>query len=748
MLSELDMLSEQFDCIEHYDQYSLYKLLIRRLSTERTAKKMTNSAAIQAIERFIEEHQGQLAPPLFRLCQWALEMYRNGSYTKARLAMSTIPKYLGQVQDLINHLGSLDPMQREGEDLLEVYQLMIDQTKTAQGKSYKAGRIKEFHHFLIKKGYLDILDLDDLIQGRAVGSKVDANYFTETEYRQTLLELTRIEMTNPRLQRIRRLILMLGYRCGLRRTEAWKLRMCDIQWTQYPVLFVVATQHKSVKSSSSTRQLPLQSLLTAEELMEFKTWYELRRAEEGLLGFETDQTFLFCYEHSAHSLVDEQQIFSVLHCVLRAVTGDKTIRFHHLRHSFANNLLVRAMGLLIPILQSAYQNYHSVARDRAEQGLTISLFELPLGTSSRKHLFQVSALLGHGGPDISLLHYIHLCDLMLRYSLNASRESLLPIETISTMANLSRDNLNKTRQRHYPGLSISDVARIKLRKSVAKKVAPSQEVALVSQDQLIEWPEAMVKSVMGQHNQEPSIALLHQVIANYHPIDKDADYWAAKIGFPASSLEKWINAGHYLAQMRTGKGTYRHFRPKWWGLQDECKKRQRIAQHSQASSHYMSRPHTQQDIDDCRQTIQGIQSLRWAIPELADFGVGYYLRHSVASRSDLRMQSPCDAEKFVEFIQACGFARKRIQCKLKPQMRMNHLSIEQQIDYWSNRLSIMPSQIRLGEPLKERGFDYGTLSLMLADKDSDGETLASYGFRYALYMMGILMLAGEEIEIE
>jgi site-specific recombinase XerD len=740
-----DQVSEEFHCIEQYDQHRLYKDMVRQLSPGKRIKKFSHSASIQVIERFMHGHQGHIAAPLYRLCQWAIEMYRNGSYTKSRLALSTIPKYLGQLQDLVNHLGNLDPMQCDADDLLEVYQLMIDQTKTAQGKFYKLGRIKEFHHFLVNKGYSEPLDLNDLVHGRATGSQVDANYISETEYRQSLLELTRFDTVNSRLQKIRRVILMLGYRCGLRRTEAWKLRMCDVQWTHYPMLMVVATGHKSVKSGNAIRQLPLQALMSTEELAEFRAWYGLRRAEQGHNGFETDKTFLFCHEHSAHSLVDENQIFAALHCVLRTVSGDKTIRFHHLRHSFANNLLMHSMGLDIPILKSP--DCYRVQNIGTENSSQDTLFALPFGSTSRKHLFQVSALLGHGGPEVSLLHYIHLCDLFLMHSLNTAHVDALPVSVVCAMANINRENLNKTRQRNYPGLSSSEVARSKLRQRFVNQSASDMpDKAAVLQDSLIAWPEEMVNSALVKQQQEPAIALLQQVIENYHPINKDADYWAAKTAFSADALERWIHAAQFLAQMKTGKNALRHHPPH--RPQDKNKKKNLVEQHAITPPRCMPRPHIQKDIEDSRQALQGIQRLRRTNPDLVCFGVGYYLRYSVASHSHLRMIAPEDAARFAEFIQAIGFARSRIQCQLKPQTRTDAINSDQQMMYWAKQLSITPAQFKFAQSLQERGAEYGTLSMMLSQRSAKDKMQASYGFRYALYMMGALMLASGEVALD
>ena len=732
------------ECIEQNDQYELYKKLIKQLSKKKGGPRIAHSKAINNIKVFIEQHPAQLAPSLYRLCEWATELYRNGTEHKSRLATETIPKYLGQLQDIVHHLGVLDPLKLESEELIEIYQLMIDQTKSVKGKFYKIGRIKEFQSFLIKLGYYESLDLTELLNGRSAGSRIDANYLSEKEYLQSMMELNRIEKQNSRLQTIRRLVLMLGYRCGLRRTEAWKLRLCDIHWTQQcPALFVVATRDKSVKSTSSMRQLPLQSLMLAEELQEFMVWFEQRRAEQNLDAFETDSSFLFCHEHSGKSLVDEYEIFSVIHCVLRTVSGDSSLRYHHCRHSFANNLLIHLLGIQIRGLK--FPSYGQTGSQAPDTQLFDRVFGLAKGTATRKHLFQVSALLGHGSPDISLLHYLHLSDVLLMSCLNEAHQDM-SVNTLCTISGFSRDNLNKTRQRNYPGMPIYEISRIKLRQNILAKTADqSSVVETVSQDELIDWPESMVNSVLFTPFKEPSIAVLHQVVENCNSNDKNIVFWADRTLFTTEQWECWLNAAQVLAQMKTDKQAYRHLRAQWWGLQDQEKKEQLIKIHTTNPPSCMPRPHKRLDIQDSRITLEGIKKLRLENPEVAQQGITYYLTKSVASHPFLRMSSPEVAEKFSTFIQKVGFPKSRIRCQLKVQMRAGAQEPNQQMGYWAKLLGIKSTQIDLIQPIKERGADNGTLSIMLCYKDNKKTDLASYGFRYAIYMMGILMLAGGEI---
>ncbi len=94
--------------------------------------------------------------------------------------------------------------------------------------------------------------------------------------------------------------------------------------------------------------------------------------------------------------------------------GDERVHFHHLRHSFANQLLWRlTLGQLREdVLLRPW---------REDQRDAVQFVERLLGHSqqTRKHLYILASLLGHSGPEISLNHYVHTLDLLLALYLRA-----------------------------------------------------------------------------------------------------------------------------------------------------------------------------------------------------------------------------------------------------------------------------------------------------------------------------------------
>ena len=115
-------------------------------------------------------------------------------------------------------------------------------------------------------------------------------------------------------------------------------------------------------------------------------------------------------------------------------------RFHHLRHSFANWLLLALLAADNgALLDSPNPLISNGAPDLARiTAIKNSLFPRMLGMGpapTRKNLYMVSALLGHLSPETSLRHYVHLLDWL------AGRE--VDIALAATLAGSSVKDLGK-----------------------------------------------------------------------------------------------------------------------------------------------------------------------------------------------------------------------------------------------------------------------------------------------------------------
>jgi hypothetical protein len=110
--------------------------------------------------------------------------------------------------------------------------------------------------------------------------------------------------------------------------------------------------------------------------------------------------------------VPQDTLFRRLHPIMRDVTGDATLRFHHLRHSFASWCFLRLMASDLHGGMSMFRQ-EEATRQALEHSLSLRQALYGNTRLTRRHVWAVSSLLGHSGPDISLEHYIHFADLCL-----------------------------------------------------------------------------------------------------------------------------------------------------------------------------------------------------------------------------------------------------------------------------------------------------------------------------------------------
>lgn len=391
----------------------------------------------------------------------------------------------------------------------EVYETLLDLEDTPRKRKELAKAIREFHWFLHSKhGYPPISENSVLGINRGVQA-VDATIISEEQYQETLKQLSfcGIEIRSPRLVMAAKLMVILGYRLGIRRNEGLKLLIHDLQLPRLRASRISAFQlrHKGksllteqqridlnlpvhlhirpnafryLKTRNSTRTLPLHELLSADELSLLLEWHALREQEE-LQGAFSD--FLFCIPADKTVWISEEYIFPAIHAVMRAVTGNQHVHYHHLRHSCATWLMLK---LMIPVLQ---------AEERIEiifQGLPETSGWLMDSESLKRYLFHfsggptrrvahiVSALLGHASPKTTLRHYVHCLPWLLAMAWQWNPERWYAISSVAKLAGVSdtkrrQENsaMSETAQKQSQILEL--VSRYMRKFSMMPEVAPA-----------------------------------------------------------------------------------------------------------------------------------------------------------------------------------------------------------------------------------------------------------------------------------
>ena len=145
-------------------------------------------------------------------------------------------------------------------------------------------------------------------------------------------------------------------------------------------------------------------LLEPEELQLLIEWYRERRAEERI---KPTSDFLFCIPQLKTQWISESALFPALHNCMRAVTGSEFLHYHHLRHSCATWLFFKLMAAHNRLSPELFFHDLPLTVRWLRDDLRLRKAMLPTDGPTRKIVHIVSAILGHGSPKTTLLHYIH-----------------------------------------------------------------------------------------------------------------------------------------------------------------------------------------------------------------------------------------------------------------------------------------------------------------------------------------------------
>jgi len=233
------------------------------------------------------------------------------------------------------------------------------------------------------------------------------------------------------------LIAILGYRLGLRRDEIAGLQLNSVQGlvspetgetVSRPLLWVHVTEWSGIKRTSSARRLPLALLLCGEELALLRRWFA-RRFRECAGHLEATAPLFTATAGKMEKVGDAP--FKAITQAMHAVTGDRSLRFHHLRHSFITLLNARMLAVVDP---AGRADVPASWKSEAEnlQGPALLRSFLRLGQAPRHAIYQTAALVGHLDPQETQQSYNHGFDWLLERHRSRAETPI----TLGLLANL------------------------------------------------------------------------------------------------------------------------------------------------------------------------------------------------------------------------------------------------------------------------------------------------------------------------
>ncbi|MBE7564002.1 tyrosine-type recombinase/integrase [Acidithiobacillus sp. HP-6] len=352
--------------------------------------------------------QENVSDPLGRrMFAWAEHLLKEGSSYRHRLEMTTIRRYVSRLAALmLQVLEDTQLVESFGDpSWRQLYEDLLEQVDTVHQRVHLIRAIREWHQFLVERQGVDPLLLQDL-GGFQIDVIPDAQVISEAEFVRLKKRLQdgRHALHHQQLPNLLTLVAILGYRCGLRRMEVLRLRLTDCHLIGQARLLIRPFSERRLKTRHATRALPLDVLLENDELELLRKWIAYR----GESGAVSGEEYLFVLPEIGHNPIAQETAMSRIHADMRAVTGNQSLHFHHLRHSFANQILWKLMladigPQYLPLPYKSEQGSARVFRQRL----------LGVDHANRKQLYAVAALLGHSGPEISMNHYLHNLDLIL-----------------------------------------------------------------------------------------------------------------------------------------------------------------------------------------------------------------------------------------------------------------------------------------------------------------------------------------------
>ena len=368
---------------------------------------------------------GGLCPILYCLVFWVEHLAERHLNGERKLAQSTILTYFSRIAPrLVAHGLDFSVADGEVEDFEDLYNDVLAGAGTDANRRLITEQLQSFHRFMQARYGVPAVTFD--LQGGQL-ARVDTNIVTQREYLLAQELISARPGTSPWLIEMQMITLMLGFRTGMRRSEIQHLRLRDIQVltyeqgpraTQVREVEIVLRGHskRALKTPAARRRLPLHILLTDDELNRFLAFWH-RRCQQAAWPAKNHNALLFSPPGEWSLALDNTELFEPITMALCAASGDNNLRFHHLRHSFANRLLVSLWNARHPnVVTAKWLNIPQTEEPAVRQKSRLwweDFIGIDADAPSRKALFALGLTMGHSAPTATLQSYFHMGDVLL-----------------------------------------------------------------------------------------------------------------------------------------------------------------------------------------------------------------------------------------------------------------------------------------------------------------------------------------------
>ena len=318
---------------------------------------------------------------------------------------------------LLSYFGAEDVRKVELSELDETYRVILDASEPGDPVEGIARGLRLFHDHLVRAHKVKALadPRHTFGEGGAL-MPVDATVISVDEYLGSLDWLEQqLQLGADAIEtHIGQVVLILTFRCGLRRGEVFGLRLCDLHDHAGIYLHVRRFPGHRLKTPNATRTLRIDVLMTSRERAILRRWIDRRLADESAdRGADIGQSRLLARYGSKRDAASIDGTARRVMQAVHAVTREPRLVLHHLRHSCASWLWLKLRAPDYPQISGYLTSMPALCRElRQTRRLRIQLCGAIPGPI-RGFSNTVSRVLGHGMPGTSLEHYVHVADLFL-----------------------------------------------------------------------------------------------------------------------------------------------------------------------------------------------------------------------------------------------------------------------------------------------------------------------------------------------
>lgn len=662
---------------------------------------------ISKVRALVDDREEEFFPLLIALVDWALAGLKDKLNPGGRQRASTVHRYVTALgRSFPAYIPNREPESLSQEEYLELYERILDAPdRRAESRQMAVRQIRRFHEFLATRYGAPEIEPEAWDDNAGPTSSTAVNLITPAEYRESKHLLR--QMHEGIDATVCELVMMFGYRCGLRRSECRALRLCDVQLdTREPYLYVENTLSNHLKSRSARRRIPLVPFLSPAEIGLLAEW---RRAREATSGKDY-RTLLFPGSDSPLRPMNAKRIFEPIHSVLRQVTGDPRVTYHTLRHAFANRIVL----LLLDIDPGTDLHLKAFAESDLPDHTSVLETVIGKGRTKRAALYAVATLLGHSDPKTSLRHYIHNLDLLLAHDLKYNSPKLDAPTTASLLGcSLTRSYRlvdDKQTGQISPHRALSaylypHFRRRPYRSSAGRFPSRRRRPRPINQPAIPPTPEMLWANLRRVLARCPTLADL---------VEPPPDIPRPMAARARSAL--------LMHDLRTRRNRPRH------PLQPHRPQ----LHHERATAHEYWR---------------ALLSLRGRRRERAEWATRQYLHTANSRDQEARFTRLSEAKRYYAFLRDIGVPRHRIMCRHYPNGN-SPLTLTRQREFWKKLTS---SRLRFQarrEVRYKNGHQYGTLGIVVASmpKDTGAKTpKTSNGFCYALLSWAVWIMMAPQL---